>query len=70
MIKLCSPVISLYLVQCFNTCIDEGVFPEFLKIAKVIPLHKSGSKLNANNYRPISLLLQLAKFLKKRFLIE
>ena len=49
MIKLCSPVISPYLIQCFNTCIDEGVFPEFLKIAKVIPLHKSGSKKDANN---------------------
>ena len=33
MIKLCSLVISPYLVQCFNTCIDGGVFPEFLKIA-------------------------------------
>ena len=56
MIKLCSPVISPYLVQCFNTCIDEGVFPEFLKIAKIIPLHKSGSKKDTNNYRAINVL--------------
>ena len=65
MIKLCSPVISPYLVQCFNNCIDEGVFPEFLKNAKVIPLHKSGSKKDANNYRPISLLTSFNKIFEK-----
>ena len=65
MIKLCSPVISPYLVQCFNTCIDEGVFQEFLKIAKVFPLHKSGSKKDANNYRPISLLTSFSKIFEK-----
>ena len=32
-----------------------GVYPDFLKIVKVIPIHKDGSTQD-NNYRPISLL--------------
>jgi len=33
-----------------------GVFPERLKYAVVIPLHKKGDVSNIANYRPISLL--------------
>ena len=38
-----------------------------MKIAKVIPLFKSGSKNDLNNYRPISLLPQLSKILEKLY---
>ena len=38
-----------------------------MKIAKIIPLFKSGSKNEFNNYRPISLLTQLSKILGKLF---
>ena len=30
--------------------------PDTLKFAKVVPSHKSGSKLDLNNYRPIFIL--------------
>ena len=36
-----------------------------MKIAKVIPLHKSGDEKLANNYRPISILATLSKVLEK-----
>ena len=32
-----------------------GVYPDLLKLLKVIPIHKGGSTQNVNNYRPISL---------------
>ena len=35
---------------------SNGIFPEKLKIVKVIPLHKGGSTQDLNNFRPISLL--------------
>lgn len=49
----------------YNECISEGIFPEQLKIAKIIPLHKKGSKTDPKNYRPISLLPILSKIFEK-----
>ena len=53
--------IAPILAKLFNDCIDEGVFPDSLKIAEVIPLHKEGKKDIATNYRPISLLPIISK---------
>ncbi len=41
----------------FNNSIT-GIFPDTMKIAKVIPIFKSGDKQCFNNYRPASLLSQ------------
>ena len=38
-----------------------------MKIARIIPLFKSGDKQNVSNYRPISLLPQFSKILEKIF---
>ena len=43
----------------------SGVFPDELKIAKVIPLYKSGSSNIMSNYRPISILPTLSKIFEK-----
>ena len=45
--------------------IKQGVFPEKMKMAKVIPIFKKGSKLNVENYRPISLLPVFSKILER-----
>ena len=39
-----------------------------MKIAKVIPMFKSGTKTDVTNYRPISLLPQFSIILEKLFL--
>lgn len=44
---------------------SSGIFPDALKIAKVIPIIESGSKSNINIYRPISLLSVVCKVLEK-----
>ena len=49
----------------FNTSFATGIFPEKLKVAKVIPIHKKDSKLECSNYRPISLLSNIDKILEK-----
>lgn len=44
-----------HLAKLINDCIKESIFPDCLKIAKVIPLFKSGDKTDPNNYRPIAI---------------
>ena len=53
------------LTHIFNLSIKFGIFPDKLKISKVIPVHKANSKSNMNNYRPISLLPVFSKILEK-----
>ena len=36
-------------------------YPDILKIAKIIHLHKGGSKANLNTYRPITILSSINK---------
>lgn len=49
------------LTELINTSITRSEFPDLLKIAKVIPLHKKGDKTSMNNYRPVSLLSAFSK---------
>jgi hypothetical protein len=56
-----SPVLS----ELFNLSFITGIFPDVLKTASVIPIHKKDSKLDCNNYRPISLLSNVSKLLEK-----
>ena len=53
------------LTHIFNLCIDKAIWPDALKSTDVIPLHKSKEKHIANNYRPISLISNIAKVLEK-----
>ena len=43
----------------------HGVFPDNLKLVKVIPVHKGGSTQDMNNFRPISLLSIFDKIMEK-----
>ena len=63
-LKIAVDIIAPILTYIFNSCIEEGVFPETLKIAEVIPIFKSGNRSIINNYRPISLLSPFAKILE------
>ena len=44
---------------------NQGVFPNILKIANVVPVHKKGDNLYCNKYRPISLLSNISKIFEK-----
>ncbi len=39
-----------------NDSFAQGSFPDALKIARVVPIHKDGPKDDPNNYRPISIV--------------
>lgn len=53
------------LAHIINLCFKKGIFPDELKIAIVVPIHKNGEKYNINNYRPISMLNSLSKVFEK-----
>lgn len=56
---------SYVIANIINTSFEQGIFPEQLKTAKVVPIHKNGSKTTASNYRPISLLSTFSKLFEK-----
>src|SRR5271165_4315852 len=58
--NICNPLSVI-----INKSIDEGVFPDCLKVAKVCPLFKSGESTDVRNYRPISLLPCFSKIFEK-----
>ena len=64
-LKIASDVVSFPLSIFFNLFIEQGCFPESLKLSKVIPMFKSGAKCDLSNYRPISLLSVISKMFEK-----
>ena len=65
MLKWLRPVISEPLSIIFNQSIKHGIFPDLMKVAEIVPLHNGGDESLCNNYRPISLLITIAKILEK-----
>lgn len=64
-LKLCVPYIVPSLTHILNLSIRYSVFPTRWKLAKVVPIYKSGSSLDVSNYRPISVLPIVSKILEK-----
>ena len=57
-VKKCFGEINQPLKHLFNLSLENGVFPEKTKIAKVIPLFKNGDPESMTNYRPIFVFLR------------
>ena len=57
---LCVPLCAI-----FNLSLTLGIVPDSLKIAKVTPVYKSGTKEDVSNYRPISVLPLFSKVLER-----
>lgn len=60
-VKGCAPVFAPVLCHIFKKSLAVGIFPSCWKISIVIPIFKSGSKFDVNNYRPVSLLSVFSK---------
>ena len=52
------------LLNNFNNNIVSQTFPDKLKLADVIPLHKKDDRTLKTNYRPVNLLSTIPKFMK------
>src|SRR5690606_36327846 len=66
-IKVASSALAPVLTYLINLSLTSGEFPDLLKIAKVIILHKKGDKNDPGNYRPISILPAFSKLYERAF---
>ena len=60
-----SPKFTETLAKLITSSFEQGIFPQTLKLARVVPVHKGGSKTDVSNYRPISLLTSFSKIYEK-----
>ncbi len=52
-LKACKHHIKSKLLKLINLSFTSGVFPDCIKVAKVIPLYKKNERYIVGNYRPL-----------------
>ena len=65
LLRITADIIAPIIADLFNECMHKEIFPDALKAAKIIPIHKGDDKDNATNYRPISLLPIIGKLFER-----
>lgn len=82
LLTFCCQIVSSHLAEIFNSMIRTSIYPEALKLHKVIPIPKDAHANTVDKYRPIALLsvidkvfekiihLQLSEFLEKESLLH
>ena len=53
------------ITHIINQSLHTGIFPDKLKLAKVIPVFKKGDRTKLDNYRPISILPVISKIFER-----
>lgn len=66
--QMCYTEILNPITFLINISLRDGLFPQALKRAKILPIFKKGCSTSMGNYRPISLLPILSKVYEKVFL--
>ena len=61
LIKENKDLFSDQLAVCYNSSLEQSIYPDVLKIGRITPAHKSGSETQIDNYRPISALPSISK---------
>ena len=61
MVKQHPKFFAKLLTPLLNRSLTQGIYPEILKEAIVIPVYKDGEKILLKNYRPLSIILIIAK---------
>ena len=60
-LKIAAEILSPSLTAIFNRSLSMGIYPNDWKMARVLPVFKSGDKTDLGNYRPISIISAIAK---------
>ena len=67
LLKSSCEIFSESMQVIFNDCVQDGVFPDLLKLADVTSLHKTEAKTRKKNYRTVSVLPTVSKVLERLF---
>lgn len=67
LLKQLANIIKTPLTHSINLSLQHGYFPNELKVAKVVPIFKSGDPMLVSNYRPVSVLNSFSKVYEKAF---
>ena len=65
LLKKCREPLSPHLSKFFNWFLENGVFPQILKLGAITPIFKKGDTRFLDNYRPVSTLPIFGKILEK-----
>ena len=65
LLKIIKDDVASSITLIINQSFQSGIFPDQLKIAKVIPILKKGDSAKLDNYRPISILPAISKMFEK-----
>ena len=60
-----APIIAGPLAHIINLSVIQGVVPDDLKTARVVPLFKKNDKTDVGNYRPVSILSTVSKIFER-----
>ena len=69
-LKLANQAIEEPITMLINKSLETSVFPNSLKVAQVVPVHKKNSTLSKGNYRPVSVLPAISKFFERAVYIQ
>ena len=64
-LKECAAELAPSITQLFNFSLDHSKLTSVWKSANVVPIHKSGERTLAENYRPVSITSILVKSLER-----
>ena len=64
-LKQCAHSYIDVLTYVINRSFSDGIFPNELKLARVVPIFKSGDSSQITNYRPISVLSCFSKIFER-----
>lgn len=60
-----SDILVPILTKIINSSFNDGIFPDTLKLAKLVPIFKAGDATLPKNYRPISILSSISKIFER-----
>jgi Reverse transcriptase (RNA-dependent DNA polymerase) len=69
-LKLFGEEIAEPISNIINQCFETGIFPDNLKISKIVPLLKPGDELDPNNHRPVAILKIISKIFEKAIYVR